>query len=101
MVLGDIGQDGYFRPEIMDVVQLETADLTHVPLFWVFRHLPGEGIADIANQCAVQAAMAADMVGEGRGRALAVAARDADDAAVALVTPGQFDLADDRDAPGP
>ena len=60
VVFGDIGKDGDFRPKSGDVVQLKAADLHHIPLLRIFRHLPGERDADIADQGAVETAMAAE-----------------------------------------
>src|ERR1700731_1480831 len=62
VVFGDIGEDRDIGPELDDIVELEAADLSHIPLFRVFRHLSGEGVAYIPHQCAVETAMAADMI---------------------------------------
>lgn len=98
VVFGDIGKDRHIGPEGDDVIQLEAADLSHVPFLRIFCDLPGEGIADIPDEGTIQAAMATDMICHGGSRGLTVAAGDADDPAVAFIAISQFDLTDDGDA---
>lgn len=100
VILGDVGEDSYVGSERDYIVQLEAADLHYIPFLRVFRDLPGERIPDIARQRAVESAMSTDMVGHGGSRAFAVAAGDTDDPAIAFVTVGELDLADDRDIVG-
>ena len=98
VVFGDIGKDRHIGPEGDDVIQLEAADLSHVPFLRIFCDLPGEGIADIPDEGTIQAAMTTDMICHGGSRGLTVAAGDADDPAVAFIAISQFDLTDDGDA---
>ena len=77
MVGGNVEQNGDIGTELVHVVELETAQFYNVPFVWFFCHLQGQTVTNIAGQSGIQACLLEDVVDEGCGGCLAVAAGDA------------------------
>ena len=91
VVRRDVGDDSDVGPEIIGVVQLETADFQYVIVVLLGRDLQRVALADVAAQAGVQAGFPEQVIDQGRGRGLAVGPRDAD-LLRAVVARGEFDF---------
>ena len=84
MVGGDVEQHGDVGVEVIHVVELEAAQLYHVPGVRSLCHLQSQGVAYVASQPHVVARLFHDVVDERCGGGLAVASGDADHAGVGI-----------------
>ena len=78
MVRGNVGYDGNVRTEIINVVQLETADFQYIIIKVLGSHLIGVAFADIAAQSYVESCVFQEVINEGGGGGFSVGAGDAD-----------------------
>ncbi len=90
----NVGDDGDIGPEIIAVVQLEAADFQDIIIEMFRGYLVGVALADVAAQPHVQACVLQQVVDQGSGRGLAVAAGDADFLR-GVVPARKFDLGND------
>ena len=91
VVWGDVGDDGDVRLEVVDVVELETADFQDIIVVLLGRDLICVGLPYIAAEADVEAGVGEEVIYKGSGRGLAVGAGDAD-LFRAVVTRGELDL---------
>ena len=96
----NIHQHADIGPEIVTAVQLETAQLDHVPIVIAGGHRQRETFADISGQADVHAGLPQNLVGQRRRRRLAVAAGDADRSRRGI-SPRKLDFRNNRDSPLP
>ena len=95
----DVHQHADVGPEAVHAVELERAQLEHVPVVVARGDAVGEALADVAAQGDVHPGVAHDLVDERRRGSLAVRAGDADAARTAHVAARELHLGDHRNAP--
>ena len=94
----DVHQHADMGAEFIHAVQLERAELQHVPVVVARGHGVGETLADVAAQGGVQPGVAHDLVDERRGGGFAVRAGDADAFRPAQVTARELHFRNDGNA---
>ena len=92
----NVHQHPHVGPEIVHAVELETAQLNHVPVKILGGHLQREALPNVARKAHAQVGLPQHFVSECGGGRLAVAAGDANRARTVRVAPGEFDLRDYR-----
>ena len=78
MVRSDVRYDGYIGLEVIHIVQLEAAELQHVYVELLGRHLIGVALSYVSAQTDVKSGLAEKMIYERGGGRLAVASGYAD-----------------------
>src|SRR5215204_875296 len=96
MILCDICEYRYIRPESFDIIQLKTADLSHIPFLRFFGHLPGKRIAYISNHCTIEIALITYMIHQCSGGRFSITSGDTNNFALILKSVSQFDFTDYR-----
>ncbi len=94
----DVRQHADMSAEVVHAVELERAQLQHIPVVATRGHGVGEALADVAAQRHVQPRVAQDLVDERRGGRLAVRPGDADALRAVEVAARELHLGDDGDA---
>src|SRR5215203_1450833 len=98
MIFCNVCHDRNIRSERFNVIQLKTADLSHIQSLWIFCNLPRKRITDVSYEGAIKSCGLAYMKHERGSCCFSIATRDADDPAITLVPVCKFNLADYRNS---
>mgnify|MGYP007101901045 CR=1 FL=1 len=94
VVRGDVRDDGDVRLEVIDVVQLETADFEDIIVEVLGRDLIGVGFPDVSSEADVETCVPEKVIDEGRRGGLAVRAGYAN-LLRGVIPSREFDFRDD------
>ena len=94
----DVHQHTHVGTEVVHAIELERAQLQHIPVKLLGCHLIGKALADVAAKGNVEARIAHNLVDQRRCGGLAIRACDADGACLAHIFCGKLHLRDNGGA---
>ena len=94
----DVHQHTHVGTEVVHTIELERAQLQHIPVVLLSCHLIGEALADVAAKGDVETRIAHNLIDERRCGGLAIRACDADGACLTHILCGKLHLRDNGSA---